>query len=138
MKATILAGGIAATLALVALPLRAQTVEGGVVVQSGPVAAHVEVGSPPPAVVYAAPAREVIVVEHVHVPHGKAHGWWKKHGYRQVTVYYDGDRYYSRRLEGRPGLREIVIYQREGRYYELNEEAEQHGRPHHGHGHDDD
>jgi hypothetical protein len=142
MNAKILAGEIVTTLVLAALPLRAQTVEGGVVVHSGPVTAHVEVGSPPPAVVYAEPAREVVVVERMDVPRGRAHGWWRKHGYRQVTMYYDGNRYYRRRYDDRPGLREIVIYQRYGRYYQWDEGEEQHGRhPHghgHGHGHDDD
>jgi hypothetical protein len=109
-----IAGGIAALmLGLVTVPVRAQTsVQGGVVVESGPVAAHVEVGSPPPPVV----AREVIVVERVKAPHGKKHDWWKKHGYRVVTVYYDGRRYYGRRL-ARPGMRQVIVYERKGRYY---------------------
>jgi hypothetical protein len=139
MRAKILAGGIAATLALIAAPLRAQTtVEGGVAVESGPVRAHVEVGSPPPpAVVVAAPAREVIVVERVHVPHGRAHGWWKKHGYREVTVFYDGERYYSHRVTVRRPLHEVVIYERAGKYYHWNEgDDEQHEEHHHGHGDD--
>jgi hypothetical protein len=143
MNAKMLVGGIAAMLALNALPLRAQTtVEGGVVVHSGPVTAGVAVGPPPPTVVYAAPVQEVIVVERLHVPRGNAYGWWKKHGYRQVTVYSDGDRYYSRRLDRRPGVREVVVYQREGRYYQEEDRDDHHGHGHgHGdehHGHDDD
>jgi hypothetical protein len=134
MNAKMLAGGIAAMLALCALPLRAQTtVEGGVVVHSGPVTAGVDVGPPPPAVVYAEPVREVIVVERLHVPRGNAYGWWRKHGYRQVTVYYDGDRYYSRRFDRHPGLRALVVYEREGRYYQEGEDRDEH----HGHGHHD-
>jgi hypothetical protein len=139
MRATILAGGIAAMLGLAGAQLHAQTtVEGGVVVQSGPVTAHVEVGqpAPPPEVVYVEPAREVIVVEHSHVPGGRAHGWWKKHGYRQVTVFYDGERYYAHRVAVRRPLREIVIYQRGGRYYEWVDD-DRHEEHHHGHGHDD-
>ncbi|HTK43241.1 MAG TPA: hypothetical protein VL287_16765 [Gemmatimonadales bacterium] len=139
MTAKILAGGIAATLALIAGPLRAQTtVEGGVAVQSGPVRAHVEVGTPPPAVVYAEPAREVIVVEPVHVPNGRAHGWWKKHGYREVTVFYDGDRYYSHRVRVSHALREVVIYERGGKYYQWRDGAERHEEHNHGHGHGHD
>ena len=132
MKSRIVVGGIvAAMLGLAAVPARAQTtVSGGVVVQSGPVAGHVEVGAPPRVVVRREPAREVIVVERTHVPRGKAHGWWKKHGYREVTVYYDGTRYYGRRLE-RTGLRAIVVYERGGKYYLGEEETEGH-RPHHG------
>jgi hypothetical protein len=141
MNAKMLVGGIAAMLALSALPLRAQTtVEGGVVVHSGPVTAGVEVGPPPPPVVYAEPVREVIVVERLHVPRGNAYGWWKKHGYREVTVYSDGDRYYSRRLDRHPGLREVVVYQREGRYYQEEDRDGHHGHGHgdEHHGHDDD
>jgi hypothetical protein len=139
MNAKMLVGGIAAMLALSALPLRAQTtVEGGVVVHSGPVTAGVEVGPPPPTVVYAEPVREVIVVERLHVPRGNAYGWWKKHGYREVTVYSDGDRYYSRRLDRHPGLREVVVYQREGRYYQEEDRDGHHGHGDKHHGHDDD
>jgi len=91
---------------------------------------RVVVGPPPPVVVRREPVREVIVVERTHVPKGKAHGWWKKHGYREVTVYYDGTRYYSRRLE-LAGLRAVVVYQREGKYYLADKDAERH-RSHHG------
>jgi hypothetical protein len=73
---------------------------------------RVEVGSPPPVGV----RREVILVERTHVPRGNAYGWWKKHGYREVTVYYDGTRYYGRRVE-RPELRAVIVYEREGKYY---------------------
>ena len=132
MRSRIVVGGIVAVmLGLAAVPARAQTtVSGGVVVQSGPVAGHVEVGAPPPVVVRREPAREVIVVERTHVPRGNAHGWWKKHGYRELTVYYDGTRYYGRRLQ-RTGLRAVVVYERGGKYYLGAEETEGH-RPHHG------
>ena len=73
---------------------------------------RVELGSPSPVAAH----REVIVVERTHVPKGQAHGWWKKHGYREVTVYYDGTRYYSRRLDDKR-IRAVVVYQREGKYY---------------------
>ena len=132
MRRGIVVGGILALVfGLAAAPARAQTtVEGGVVIHSGPVTGHVEVGSPPPVVVYREPAREVIVVEQAHVPHGNAYGWWKKHGYRAVTVYYDGSRYYGRRLE-RPGLRAVVVYEREGRYYLGDEDGGRDRRHHH-------
>lgn len=125
-------GGILAlVLGLAAVPARAQTtVQGGVVVQSGPVTGHVEVNSPPPVVVRSEPVREVIVVERTHVPRGKAHGWWKEHGYREVTVYYDGKRYYGRKVE-RSGLRAVVVYERGGRYY-LGDEGTEHNGHHHG------
>lgn len=150
MKRMIMAGGtVALLLGLAAAPARAQTaVSGGVVVRSGPVAGHVEVGSPPPPVVVVRePAREVIVVERTHVPRGEAHGWWRQHGYREVTVYYDGSHYYGHRVE-RADIRTVVVYERGGRYYLGDEDADRyHGHhrdhsehgDHHDHGdHDDD
>lgn len=137
MKRIVMAGGVVAfLLGLVATPAGAQTaVSGGVVVRSGPVAAHVEVGPPPPPVVVVRePAREVIVVERTHVPHGEAHGWWRKHGYREVTVYYDGSHYYGHRVE-RKDIRTVVVYQRGGRYYLGDEDGD---RPHRHHGDHDD
>lgn len=80
------------------------------------------------------PAREVIVVERTHVPRGHAYGWWKQHGYREVTVYYDGASYYSRQLEP-TGFRAVIVYQREGKYYLPAEDGDE-GR--HGHHHDRD
>jgi len=77
---------------------------------------HAEEVSPRPVAVRRGPPRDVIVVERTHVPKGKAHGWWKKNGYREVTVYYDGTRYYSRRIDG-TSIRAVVVFQREGRYY---------------------
>ncbi len=75
--------------------------------------------------------RHVIVVERTHVPKGQAHGWWKKHGYREITVYYDGTRYYSRRLEA-PGLRTVVVYQRDGKYFMADADGDDRDRRGHG------
>jgi hypothetical protein len=72
------------------------------------------------------PAREVIVVERTHVPRGHAYGWWKQHGYREVTLYYDGTSYYSQRLEP-TGFRAVIVYQRDGRYYLPDEDTEKGG-----------
>jgi hypothetical protein len=88
---------------------------------------------PPPRAVRHEAGRDVIVVERTHVPRGQAHGWWKKHGYREVTVYYDGARYYSRRLES-PGFRAVVVYQRDGQYYMADADGDDRDR--HGHGRD--
>lgn len=96
---------------------------------------------PPPRAVRHEAGRDVIVVERTHVPRGQAHGWWKKHGYREITVYYDGAGYYSRRLES-PGFRAVVVYQREGKYYMADadgDDRERHGHGNgNGHGHDKD
>jgi hypothetical protein len=97
---------------------------------------RVEVRSPHPVVVRREPVREVIVVERTHVPKGNAHGWWKKHGYREVTVYYDGTRYYSRRLEA-TGFRAVIVYQREGKYYLAADDAERNRHHHDDQGEDD-
>ena len=97
-------------LGLYAAPLQSQTtVQGSVVVQSGPVGGHVEIRRRARVI---APERHVIVVQRVHVPRG----WWKKHSYRAVTVYYDGHRYYLRRY-ARPHLRPVIVYERGGRYF---------------------
>jgi hypothetical protein len=119
--------------------VRAQTaVQGGVVVRSGPVTGHVEVASPPPAR-YREPVRRVIVVERVRIPRGHAYGWRKKHGYRAVTVYYDGRRYYSRRIV-RLGIRTVVVYERGGRYYVADDDnrRERHHRDGYRENHDED
>jgi len=57
----------------------------------------------------------VIVVKTFH----RGHGWYRHHGYRRVTVWYDRDRdrWYDRYDRRFPGLREVVAYEREGRYY---------------------
>jgi hypothetical protein len=119
-------GGIAALiLGLTAAPVRAQTtVERAAEILNAPVAGHPEVRTPP--------VRDVIVIERIHVPKRHAHGWWKRHGYRTVTVYYDGHRYYARRV-ARPGLRAIIVYHSKGRYY-LGAEHDDRDR----HGHDGD
>ena len=119
MNTSIVAGSLIAALSLAA-PLHAQRVAANVVIRSGPVAGHVVVGNGystyrRPVVVYRrAPAR-VIVVErvarHRHVRH------WRKHGYRPVTVWYRDGRYYDRQVRGWPAMREVVVYERGGRFY---------------------
>ena len=76
--------------------------------------------------------REAIVVERTHVPKGHAYGWWKQHGYKEVTVYSDGSRYISG--ESAPkGYRAVTVYQKEGKYY-LPEEGGEQGHSDKGHG----
>jgi hypothetical protein len=130
MKTSMAVGAAAFALAVAAVPAaQAQSVEAGVVIQSGPVRGHVVIADPAPVVVYREPPRHVVVVERyqprrviverVYAPRGRAIGWWRKHGYGATTVYYDpaDDCYYERRVGGRPGLREVVVYERDGRYY---------------------
>ena len=87
---------------------------------------HVNVGTPvvyaaPRAVVYAAPrpvivrrvaAPSVIFVQRV--PH-RGRGWWKRNGYRQAIVYTDGRYYYNGWVQ-RPGVTQVTVYERDGRY----------------------
>jgi hypothetical protein len=80
---------------------------------------QVNVGTPP--VVYAAPrpvivrrvvAPNVIVVQRM--PH-RGRGWWKRNGYRPAIVYTDG-RYYYNGWTSRPGVTQVTVYERDGRY----------------------
>jgi hypothetical protein len=80
---------------------------------------QVNVGQPP--VVYAAPrpvivrravAPNVIIVERM--PH-RGRGWWKRNGYRKAIVYTDG-RYYYNGWVTRPGVTQVTVYTRDGRY----------------------
>ena len=42
---------------------------------------------------------------------------WRQRGYRQLVVYYRDGRYYDRTVRDRPAMREVVVYERDGRYY---------------------
>jgi hypothetical protein len=123
MKTAIVTGGIALALTLQS-PAAAQMVEAGVVVRSGPVTGHVVIADPAP--IYHRPERRVVVERYAprvivveHVRSGRGHGWWKKHGYRPVVLYYDvrGGRFYDRWHRDRRGFREVIVYERRGRFY---------------------
>jgi hypothetical protein len=63
-----------------------------------------------------------IRVARLHVPRGHARGWWKRHGYRPVTLYVYAGRFYDRaafnRLNRRGlAFRRVVVWQRGGRFY---------------------
>jgi hypothetical protein len=127
MNASVIAGSLLSGLVLVA-PLPAQQVSANVVVRSGPVAGHVVVGDgystyrrrPAP---HYREAR-VIVIERSH-RHRHA-GYWKRHGFRPVTIYYTNGRYYDRWYGHPRGVRRVVVYERGGRYYDACERD--HGR----------
>ena len=59
------------------------------------------------------------------------HRWWRKSGYRVITVYSDGTRFY-RRPFGRTVLHRVDVYERGGHYY-INDDQWQRHR----HGDDD-
>lgn len=134
MKTSIVAGPLLAALSLVA-PLHGQQVAADVVVRSGPVAGHVVIGDGYSTyrrqVVYRrAPAR-VIVVERMRQHRHHHARQWRRYGYRPVTLYYVDGRYYDRYVRGRQEVREIVVYERDGRFYrECDDEREWDDRPH--------
>lgn len=118
MKTSIVAGSLLAVLSLVT-PARAQQVAADVVLRSGPVAGRVVIGEGystyrRPVAYRPAPER-VIVVERMYRRH--RHADWQHRGYRRVVVYYRDGRYYDRSMRCRPGMREVVVYERDGRYY---------------------
>ena len=123
MRTSIVAGSLLAALSLVA-PLSAQQVAADVAFRTGSVAGRVVVGHGystyrRPVVVYRrAPAR-VIVVERVYVRNHRAFHTWSQRGFRQIVVYYRDGRYYDRYLRGGPPMREVMIYERDGRYYDV-------------------
>jgi hypothetical protein len=129
MKTSIVAGSLLTALSL-AVPLHGQQVAADVVVRSGPVAGHVVIGNGYSTyrrpVVYRAPER-VVVVERVaprvlvieRLRHGKHRHkrHWRDQGFRPVVVYYREGRYYDRYVRGWPEMRQIVVYERNGRLY---------------------
>jgi len=122
---------VALALATPAAALHAQYVSGGIVVQSGPVSAHVVIAPRPyyPAprvlVVHPYPQR-VIVVEGTH---HRGRGYWRHHGYRPVTVWYDQyrDCYYPYADARFPGLRQVDVYERGGSYYRDDQDRNDRG-----------
>ncbi len=122
MKTAIVMGGIALALTLHS-PAAAQMVEAGVVIRSGPVAGHVVIADPAPIyhrrVVVDRYVPRVIVVEQVRSHRGRGYGWWKRHGFRPVVLYYEvrRGRFYDRWHGDWRGIREVTVYERRGRYY---------------------
>jgi hypothetical protein len=122
MDTSIIAGSLIAALSLAA-PLQAQQVAADVVIRTGPVAGHVAVNGystyrRPVTVYRRAPARVIVVERIVRGQRGHVRGAWKG-GYRAVTLWYDGGRYYDRCVRGYPGLREVVVYERGGHFYRI-------------------
>jgi hypothetical protein len=141
MRTSIVAGSLLAALSLAA-PLSAQRVSADVAIRSGPVAGRVVVGDGystyrRPVVYRRVPAR-VIVVERVYVRHHRVLRNWKRHGFRQVVVFYQDGRYYDRDLRGGPPMRQLEIYERNGRYYHVCNEREWNDHYQGPHRYDDD
>ncbi len=127
MKATVASLVVALFVAVVPSRAEAQQVSLDLGIRQGPVYGRVIIGHPyfhyrpyylghyyyHPRVVIVEP--RVIVVKTFR----RGHGWYRHHGYRRVTVWYDrdGDRWYDRPDRRVPGLREVAVYERDGRYY---------------------
>ena len=130
MKTSIVAGSLLTALSL-AGPLAAQQVAADVVVRSGPVAGHVVIGNeystfrrpvvyrraPERVIVVGRVAPRVLVVERLRYrKHGHGRNW-RADGFRPVVVYYREGRFYDRYVRGWPSMREVVVYERNGRLY---------------------
>jgi hypothetical protein len=116
-----------AALAALSIPnaAAAQRIVADISLQQGPVTGRIVIGDPypygPHTVVAAYPRdhdrREYRTVTVYRVHRGP--GWYGHHGFRRARVWYDADRgrYYDRYTAPYAGLREIVVYERDGRYY---------------------
>lgn len=110
--------------------------------------AHVIVDARRPAPGYHhRPTYREIVVYRAH----RGHTWWHANHYRSVRVWYDADRdcYYDHAYGDSRRLREVTLYERDGRYYRddgydrddrgwYRDDEDRDDRGHHGHGHHDD
>jgi hypothetical protein len=133
MRTSVVAGSVLSGMLLVASPSQAQRVSAHVVVRSGPVAGHVVVDDGYSTyrrrpVVYHRVAPRMVVIERVH-RHRHA-GWWRRHGFRPVTIYYVNGRYYDRWDRHPRHAREVVVYERDGRYYEVCDREHDRDRDH--------
>lgn len=113
--------------AVVSLPLAAQDVTADIAVRSGPVDARVHIDDGyssyrHPVVVHR--PGPVVIVYREYVPRGRSIKWYRKHGYRPVRVYWYRGAYYYR--PWRPGMYEVIIFERGGRHFWLDERDDWH------------
>jgi hypothetical protein len=99
-------------LALLPGTASAQRVYADISIRHGPVEARIITHPHPYYYGYPAP---VIVVTRLH----RDRAWFHRHGFRVARAWYDNDadRYYADDWRGSRGLREVVVYQRDGRMY---------------------
>jgi hypothetical protein len=143
MRTSAVTWSLIAGLLSAAVPLHAQRVEAGVVVRSGPVAGHVVIRDghstyrrdgystyrrPTARRVVVVERPRIVVVERVHRHRPVKH--WTRRGYHPVTLYYWDGRYYDRWDGHRHGVRTIVVWERDGRYYH---DCDEDGRRYHDH-----
>jgi hypothetical protein len=136
MRTSIVTGSLLVALSLGG-SLHAQQVAADVVLQGGPIAGRVVVGEPYPypvyssyrrpvarRVVYRPPPPRLVVIERVYVRHRWLEQRWRREGFRPVVVYYRDGRYYDRDDRYGPPMRQVVVYQHEGRFYQECDERE--------------
>lgn len=111
-------------------------VSGAVVIDGGPVRGQISVGEPAyarrPVIIYQ-PVRgrrmevaryvpQVVFIEQGHGRHGKPSAWYKRHGYRPVTLFYSEGRYFTQIYAARgyrwgPQFTPVVVWERGNRFY---------------------
>ncbi|MFI5235291.1 MAG: hypothetical protein ACHQXA_06250 [Gemmatimonadales bacterium] len=65
------------------------------------------------------PAPRAVFIQRFGAPYGRAWGWWTNRGFVRVMVWEDdAGNYYDYADAGRPNLREVTVYERDGRYYQ--------------------
>jgi hypothetical protein len=106
---------------LASAPAQAQRVSADIRIDGGPVAGRVRIGDRDR--YRSRPVVRRVYVERIRRDRGRHNGWYKdfRRGARIVVVYYDprDDFYYDRRYDG---LEEIRVYERDGRYYRLDDD----------------
>ena len=111
-------------------------VSGAVVISSGPVRGQIAVGEPVyvprPVIIYqpvrgrrmevARYAPQVVFIERGHGRYGKPAGWYQRHGYRPVTLFYSEGQYFTqvyavRGYRWAPQFVPVMVWERGGRFY---------------------
>jgi hypothetical protein len=107
---------------LASTPAQAQRVSADIRIGGGPIDGWVRIGDRDR--YRSRPVVRRIYVERIRRDHGRHYGWYKnfRRGARIVVVYYDprDDYYYDR---GYDGLEEIRVYERDGRYYRIDDDG---------------
>ncbi len=98
------------------MPAQAQRVSADIIIGGGPIAGRISIGGRP---------RPIRGVEWVRSRDYRRDDWWRsfQRGSRLVVVFWDrdDDSYYFDRF--RPGLLEIRLFERDGRYYRLEDDG---------------
>jgi hypothetical protein len=121
--------------AFISTPAAGQ-VSGAVIINSGPVRGQIAVGepgyAPRPVIIYqpvrgrrmevARYAPQVVFIERGHGQYGKPSGWYQRHGYRPVTLFYSEGQYFTqvyavRGYRWAPQFVPVMVWERGGRFY---------------------